>query len=55
LPQASIPDNHSNQHALVALTERLPEYPGYFGEMVWILMMLEQRLAAKAPGFSVPG
>ena len=35
------------------LTQRLPEHPGYFGEMVWILMMLEQWLAAKAPGFSV--
>jgi asparagine synthase (glutamine-hydrolysing) len=23
---------------------RLPEYPGYYGEMVWILMMLEQWL-----------
>ncbi len=33
------------------LTQRLPEHPGYFGEMVWILMMLEQWLAAKAPGF----
>lgn len=33
------------------ITQRLPEHPGYFGEMVWILMMLEQWLAAKAPGF----
>ncbi len=33
------------------LTKRLPEHPGYFGEMVWILLMLEQWLAAKAPGF----
>ncbi len=24
------------------LRERLPEHPGYYGEMVWILMMLEQ-------------
>jgi asparagine synthase (glutamine-hydrolysing) len=31
------------------LTQRLSEHPGYFGEMVWILMMLEQWLAAKAP------
>ena len=31
------------------LTVRLAEHPGYFGEMVWILMMLEQWLAAKAP------
>ena len=33
------------------LTQRLPEHPGYYGEMVWILMMLEQWLAAKAPNF----
>ena len=33
------------------LTQRLPEHPGYYGEMVWILMMLEQWLAAKAPGW----
>lgn len=26
------------------ITQRLPEHPGYFGEMVWILMMLEQWL-----------
>ena len=35
------------------LTERLPEHPGYFGEMVWILMMLEQWLAAKAPAYRI--
>lgn len=35
------------------LTQRLPEHPGYYGEMVWILMMLEQWLAAKAPQFSL--
>jgi asparagine synthase (glutamine-hydrolysing) len=29
------------------LTQRLPEHPGYYGEMVWILMMLEQWLRAK--------
>lgn len=33
------------------LTQRLPEHPGYFGEMVWILMMLEQWLRAKAPAY----
>lgn len=33
------------------LTERLPEHPGYFGEMVWILMMLEQWLQQHAPGY----
>ncbi len=31
------------------LTVRLPEHPGYYGEMVWILMMLSQWLDAKAP------
>jgi asparagine synthase (glutamine-hydrolysing) len=35
------------------LTQRLPEHPGYFGEMVWILMMLEQWLSVKAPKFIV--
>jgi len=28
------------------LDKRLPEAPGYYGEMVWILMMLEQWLRA---------
>jgi asparagine synthase (glutamine-hydrolysing) len=36
------------------LQQRLPEHPGYYGEMVWILMMLEQWLAAKAPNFRMP-
>ena len=31
------------------------EHPGYYGEMIWIAMMLEQWLRAKAPGFSVRG
>ncbi len=35
------------------LTQRLPEHPGYFGEMVWILMMLEQWLRRHAPTFTV--
>ena len=30
------------------IDERLPEHPGYYGEMVWILMMLEQWLQAKS-------
>ena len=33
------------------LEQRLAEHPGYFGEMIWILMMLEQWLRAKAPGY----
>ncbi|MBK9234581.1 MAG: asparagine synthase [Rhodoferax sp.] len=31
------------------LDRLLPEHPGYYGEMVWILMMLSQWLDAKAP------
>ena len=31
------------------LDELLPAHPGYYGEMVWILMMLEQWLRAHAP------
>lgn len=33
------------------LTQRLPEHPGYFGEMVWILMMLEQWLRGVKPDY----
>lgn len=29
--------------------QRLPEHPGYYGEMVWILMMLEQWLQGHLP------
>ena len=36
-------------HTLI--TRRLSEHPGYFGEMVWILMMLEQWLQAHQPTF----
>jgi asparagine synthase (glutamine-hydrolysing) len=32
------------------LKEHLPAHPGYYGEMVWILMMLEQWLQRHAPG-----
>ena len=31
------------------ITDRLAEHPGYYGEMVWILMMLEQWLRRHAP------
>jgi len=31
--------------------QRLPEHPGYYGEMVWILMMLEQWLQHHAPDY----
>jgi asparagine synthase (glutamine-hydrolysing) len=33
------------------LDQRLAEHPGYYGEMVWILMMLEQWIRAKAPAY----
>jgi asparagine synthase (glutamine-hydrolysing) len=35
------------------IAQRLAEHPGYYGEMVWILMMLEQWLQAKKPDFRV--
>ncbi|HSV50987.1 MAG TPA: asparagine synthase C-terminal domain-containing protein, partial [Burkholderiaceae bacterium] len=35
----------------VLLEQRLQEHPGYFGEMVWILMMLEQWLRAITPTY----
>jgi asparagine synthase (glutamine-hydrolysing) len=39
---------------LKALVEKhLPEHPGYYGEMVWILMMLEQWLRAHSPAFEL--
>jgi asparagine synthase (glutamine-hydrolysing) len=31
------------------LTELMPQHPGYYGEMVWIVMMLEQWLRRHAP------
>ena len=36
------------------LREQLPAHPGYYGEMVWILLMLEQWLQGHAPAFQVP-
>ena len=33
------------------LSELLPAHPGYYGEMVWILMMLEQWLRAHRPDY----
>ena len=35
------------------LSEHLPAHPGYYGEMVWILMMLEQWLQAHSPDFKL--
>ena len=33
----------------------LPENPGYYGEMVWIILMLEQWLQAYAPDWKMEG
>ena len=33
------------------LTEHLPAHPGYYGEMVWIMMMLEQWMRKHASAF----
>ena len=35
------------------LVHHLPTHPGYYGEMVWILMMLEQWLQAHAPAYRI--
>jgi asparagine synthase (glutamine-hydrolysing) len=32
---------------------RLQEHPGYFGEMIWILMMLERWLQKRAPRYTI--
>jgi asparagine synthase (glutamine-hydrolysing) len=34
-------------------SRRLGEHPGFFGELIWILMMAEQWLSAHAPSFEV--
>lgn len=35
--------------AKTLLEERLPEHPGYFGELIWVLVMLEQWLRHHRP------
>ena len=35
------------------VSEYLPDHPGYYGEMVWILIILEQWLRAEVPTFRV--
>jgi asparagine synthase (glutamine-hydrolysing) len=35
------------------ISELLPAHPGYYGELVWIFMMLEQWLQQRAPSFRV--
>ena len=37
------------------LDELLPAHPGYYGELVWILMMLEQWLRGHAPDWRFDG
>ena len=37
------------------LHQLLPSHPGYYGEMIWILMMLEQWLRVHAPNFRMRG
>jgi asparagine synthase (glutamine-hydrolysing) len=37
------------------VSTHLPAHPGYYGEMVWILMMLEQWLQSHAPGYRLQG
>ena len=41
--------------AEVLLGKLVFEHPGYYGEMIWIAMMLEQWLRSKSPGYSVRG
>lgn len=36
------------------LTRHLYEHPGYFGEMIWICMMLEQWLRGRSSRFAIP-
>ena len=42
------------QAGLVAdlFSRRLEEHPGYYGEMVWVLMMLEHWMRSHAPSWS---
>ena len=35
------------------LQDKLPAHPGYYGEMVWILMMLEHWLRAHSPSYDM--
>lgn len=41
------------EFAEALITKRLYEHPGYYGEMIWISMMLEQWLRARFPKFSI--
>jgi asparagine synthase (glutamine-hydrolysing) len=37
------------------LSEQLPSHPGYYGEMVWLIMMMEQWLRRHAPDYQLNG
>ena len=37
------------------VTTHLPTHPGYYGEMVWILMMMEQWMQKHSPRFELRG
>jgi asparagine synthase (glutamine-hydrolysing) len=46
--------NLINETAASSLfSEKLSEHAGYYGELIWVLMMLEQWLDAHAPGFRI--
>jgi asparagine synthase (glutamine-hydrolysing) len=51
---AGLADRHLIQRTLVddLFSRRLEEHPGYYGEMVWVLMMLEQWMRSHAPSWS---
>ncbi|WP_405237842.1 asparagine synthetase B family protein [Lentisalinibacter orientalis] len=40
-------------YANLLMEERLPAYPSYYGELVWVLMMLELWLQAHSPGWRI--
>jgi asparagine synthase (glutamine-hydrolysing) len=42
------------QYVKLLLEDRLPKYPNFYGEMVWILMMLELWLQAHSPDWKLP-
>lgn len=41
------------QYVKLLLEDRLPKYPNFYGEMVWILMMLELWLQAHSPDWKL--
>ena len=42
------------QFSTVLMDRLLPEHPGYYGELVWIMMMLEQWFRHHAPNYRMP-